>query len=266
MQRCAFGVRTVLSVQRPPPPAHWHSIRPRRPVWRGASIRREPSHSSTHSSHDVVVTFQISVDDMSSVREAAPSEVRLLSACLAEAFEGEPVTEWIGARHLNRRSRRQLMFMLDLEVQVFPNGGSAVTADDGHRGLAGVCLSLPPGRWEMPKTLDGRTTARFLRAYGFKLPRVIRMQRAMAERHPSEPHYYYRWIGVRPRLRGQGLGSALMRPTLDRCDNERLPAYLEASSELSTALYQRLGFVHQGVLQLPDGGPKLWPMWRPPRS
>lgn len=173
---------------------------------------------------------------------------------------------WIGARQLNRRSRRQLMFMLDLEVQVFPNGGSVVTADDGHRGLAGVCLSLPPGRWEMPKTIDGRTTTRFLHAYGFKLPRVIRMQRAMAERHPSEPHYYYRWIGVRPRLRGQGLGSALMRPTLDRCDKERLPAYLEASSELSAALYQRLGFVQQGELQLPDGEPKLWPMWRPPRS
>ena len=130
------------------------------------------------------------------------------------------MTEWIGARHLSRRSRRQLMFMLDLEVQVFPNGGSVVTADDGQRGLAGVCLSLPPGGWAMPKTIDGRTTARFFRAYGFRLARVIRMQRAMAERHPSEPHYYYRWIGVRPQFRGQGLGSALMRPTLDRCDKE----------------------------------------------
>jgi GNAT superfamily N-acetyltransferase len=192
--------------------------------------------------------------------------VRLLGASLADAFEGEPVTEWIGAQHMGRRSRRQLMFMLDLEVQVFPNGGSVVTVDDGQGGLAGVCLSLPPGRWAMPKSIDGRTTARFFRAYGFRLARVIRMQRAMAERHPSEPHYYYRWIGVRPRFRRQGLGSALMHPTLDHCDKEGLPAYLEASSELSAALYQRLGFVQQGVLQLPDGGPMVWPMWRPPRS
>lgn len=66
----------------------------------------------------------------------------MLGASLADAFEGEPVTEWIGARHLSRRSRRRLMFILDLEVQVFPNGGWVVTADDGQGGLAGVCLSL----------------------------------------------------------------------------------------------------------------------------
>lgn len=200
------------------------------------------------------------------VRQAAPSEVRLLSATLTEAFDGEPVTEWIGAQHLGRSSRRRLMFALDLEVQVFPNGGSVVTADDGNGGLAGVCLSLPPGRWEMPRAIDGRTTLRFFHAYGFSLPRVIRMQRAMAERHLTEAHYYFRWIGVRPEFREQGLGSALMQPTLDRCDSQDLPAYLEASSERSAALYERLGFVHEGRFDLPDGGPPLWPMRRPPRS
>jgi hypothetical protein len=55
-----------------------------------------------------------------------------------------------------------------------------------------------------------------------------------------------------------------MRPVLDRCDSDGLPAYLEASSERSAALYERLGFVHLGVLELPDGGPPMWPMRRPP--
>jgi hypothetical protein len=32
------------------------------------------------------------------------------------------------------------------------------------------------------------------------------------------------------------------------------------------ALYERLGFIHVGVLKLPDGAPPLWPMRRPPRS
>jgi len=57
-----------------------------------------------------------------------------------------------------------------------------------------------------------------------------------------------------------------MRPTLDRCDGEDLPAYLEASSERSTVLYERLGFVHLGMLELPDGGPPVLPMRRPPRT
>ena len=33
-----------------------------------------------------------------------------------------------------------------------------------------------------------------------------------------------------------------MRRTLDRCDAEGAPAYMEASSERNAALYERLGF------------------------
>jgi hypothetical protein len=43
-----------------------------------------------------------------------------------------------------------------------------------------------------------------------------------------------------------------------------LPTYIEASSERSAALYERLGFVHMDVLELPEGGPPVWPMRRPP--
>lgn len=78
-------------------------------------------------------------------------------------------------------------------------------------------------------------------------------------------HYYIRFVGVATRFQGQGFGTALLRPTLDRCDREGMPAYIEASSERSAALYERLGFVHLGNLQIPDG-PPFWPMRRPPES
>ena len=42
-----------------------------------------------------------------------------------------------------------------------------------------------------------------------------------------------------------------MQPTLERADSAGLPTYLEASSNRSAALYERLGFVHLGVLELP---------------
>ena len=187
-----------------------------------------------------------------------------MSAALTQAFDGEPVTEWMLPQRARRQGRRELMFALDLQVYVLPGGGQVTTADDGPGGLVGACLTLPPEGWPMPKAVDGRTALRLFWAYGSKLKRVLHMQRAMAERHPAEPHYYVRWVGVRPGLQGQGLGSALMQPTLDRCDAVGLPAYIEASSEGSAALYQRLGFAHRGVLQLPDGGPPIWPMRRPP--
>ena len=55
-----------------------------------------------------------------------------------------------------------------------------------------------------------------------------------------------------------------MQPTLERADSAGLPTYIEASSDRSAALYERLGFLHVGVLELPEGGPPVWLMRKPP--
>jgi RimJ/RimL family protein N-acetyltransferase len=201
---------------------------------------------------------------MATVRPADAGDTAALSVALAQAFASDPVMNWLLPQRTRRVARRELMFKLELRTYVLPQDGLVLTADDGRGGLAGGCLALPPDRWQMPRAVDGRTAVQWLRALGRQLPRVSRVQRAMEEEHPAEPHYYIRWVGVRPGLQGQGLGSALMRPVLDRCDSGDLPAYLEASSERSARLYERLGFIHLGVLELPDGGPPVWPMRRPP--
>jgi hypothetical protein len=51
---------------------------------------------------------------------------------------------------------------------------------------------------------------------------------------------------------------------LTRCDDEGMPAYLEATTERNRALYERHGFVALGPLELP-GGPTMQAMWREPR-
>jgi GNAT superfamily N-acetyltransferase len=86
----------------------------------------------------------------------------------------------------------------------------------------------------------------------------------MAEQHPTESHWYLIFLGTRPGWQGRGLGSAVMRPVLETCDDWGLPAYLEATSEHNKRLYQRHGFEVVGEIRLPDG-PSLWPMWREPR-
>jgi predicted GNAT family N-acyltransferase len=66
------------------------------------------------------------------------------------------------------------------------------------------------------------------------------------------------------RVDGDDLGSALLAATLNRCDAEAGPAYLEATSPRNRRLYARHGFEVVGEIALP-GGPSLWPMWREPR-
>lgn len=85
----------------------------------------------------------------------------------------------------------------------------------------------------------------------------------MEEFHPDEPHWYLPVIGVDPRHRGKGIGSALLRSALARVDADGLGAYLEATSPRNRALYERHGFVVQGEIRSADS-PPLWPMWRAP--
>lgn len=190
-----------------------------------------------------------------SVREAEVAELAQVSATLADALAADPIYGRLlpGERRL-RRLRR--LFAVELEYYVFPSG-RVFTTDD----FRGANLELPPGGWEMAVPLSGAVS--LLRVFGRRLSRASRLQKFFERNHLQEPHYYVRTLGVATRYQGRGLGTALLRRTLDRCDQEGVPAYLEASTERSAALYERLGFVHLGELRVPDG-PRFWPMRRPP--
>ena len=190
-----------------------------------------------------------------SVRESGVGDLTQLSATLADAFATDPILQWLAP---SRRDDRRLRRLLEIELAyyVFPVG-RVLTTDD----FRGANLELPPGRWEMTVPLSAAVGV--VRAFGVRLLRARRLQRLFEATHPREPHYYIRYLGVATAFQGHGLGTALLRPTLDRCDREGVPAYLEASTERSAALYGRLGFVHLGELRVPDG-PRFWPMRRPP--
>jgi GNAT superfamily N-acetyltransferase len=193
-------------------------------------------------------------------RLAAAGDVPRLAAVLADAFIDDPVFTWLLPGRLRLKRRLRTMFAAEMQQYVLPNGGTVWT----NAGYDGAVTELPPGAWEMPKSATGKEALRWMRALGTRLPLAIRVQRAMEERHPRAPHFYVQTIGVRTALQGRGVGSTLMQPTLQRADSAGLPTYIEASSRRSAALYERLGFLHLDVLELPEGGPPVWLMRRPP--
>jgi GNAT superfamily N-acetyltransferase len=196
--------------------------------------------------------------ELVNVREAGVGELAQVSATLADAFATDPIMQWLFPSQRGRDARLRRLFTLELAHYVFP-AGRVLTTDD----FRGASLELPPGRWEMSMSLSGAID--LVRVFGVRLPRASRTQLWLEREHLQEPHYYIRYVGVATGWRGRGLGTALLRPTLDRCDGEGLPAYIEASTERSAALYERLGFVHLGELRVPDG-PPVWPMRRPPAA
>lgn len=148
-------------------------------------------------------------------------------------------------------------FAIELRHLTLPRGQVWTTGD-----FSGVTMVMPPGAWRVPL----RATLLEGSAFGLGVARAAMLASAMEWRHARDvrgAHYYVRDIGVLPAMQGRGLGNALMRPTLERCDREGLPAYLEASSERSAALSERLGFRLIGELRV-AGSPPLRLMVRSP--
>ena len=87
----------------------------------------------------------------------------------------------------------------------------------------------------------------------------------MAHYHPEEPHWHLPLIGVDPAHQGKGIGDALMKHALRRCDHDHVPAYLESTNPRNISLYRRHGFEELGTIQV-GSSPPLVPMLRLPRS
>jgi len=94
---------------------------------------------------------------------------------------------------------------------------------------------------------------------------VFAVFEALGEAHPSQPHWYLPLIGVDPAKQGSGLGGALLRAVLNRCDREGMPAYLESSNPRNITLYERHGFQRRGEIRM-GSCPPIVPMWRNPDS
>ena len=133
---------------------------------------------------------------------------------------------------------------------------------------AGVAIWLPPGH-RGPSVIDSlRQMPALARLAGWG--RLRKIGDAMADleahrrRHAPSPHFYLSALGVEPDRQGEGVGTALVQPVLDRCDRDRTPAYLETAVARNVLLYERLGFDVVEEIDLPGTDIHGWLMLRAP--
>jgi ribosomal protein S18 acetylase RimI-like enzyme len=96
---------------------------------------------------------------------------------------------------------------------------------------------------------------------------IMSAHRLLEERlkhHVPEPNYYLSILGVDPARQGRGIGSALMRPILERCDREDIPASLATNLERNVRLYERNGFRVVDEVPIPGTTIPTWFMRRDP--
>jgi ribosomal protein S18 acetylase RimI-like enzyme len=189
------------------------------------------------------------------IRSAGPADEDVVVKVITLAFSIDPVARWA-----NPNPATYLDVMPDFARAFGGNGfahGSVHIAGDGD----GAAMWLPPGVEPDQERMGALIMAN---APEEMQPDLFALVERMAEAHPHEPHWYLPLIGVDPALFGKGIGSALMRHALARCDRDGAPAYLESSNPRNISLYRRHGFEAMGTIQV-GTSPPIVPMLRRPR-
>ncbi|MFA1543164.1 GNAT family N-acetyltransferase [Actinomadura monticuli] len=197
------------------------------------------------------------------VRTAADADAAEIAAVLGRAFDDDPVWCWLLPDEASRARRLTGLFEVLLRRVHLRHGATEATGRDGATEAA--ALWDPPGHWRVPVRLQAAQAVPLLRILGTRVPITLRTLGAIERHHPREPHWYLSVLGTDPPAQGRGLGGALLRSRLDRCDAEGVPAYLESSKERNVPYYERFGFRVTRELALPGRGcPPVWLMWREP--
>lgn len=211
---------------------------------------------------------------------AAPvlrDDIGAVSVTLAKAFADDPMFRWLigsegwaagdesgdadssadsDAAHIVKRAPG-LFAVLCRRLMV--DGGAWCTA-----GAESAALWVAPNRWRTNIFDLARWAPPAVSLFGRHTIRALRALTAMEREHPRRAHWYLSVLGTEPEHQGNGFGSAALRPMLDRCDRDRLPAYLEATKSSTVPFYERHGFRVTDTHDLGDSGPRLHLMWRDP--
>jgi len=184
---------------------------------------------------------------------------------LARAFQDDPLYAYILADEEERRTRLPALFTALVRYTCVY--GECTTT----RALAGAACWLRPGKtdltfWRILRTGFGlqASVARFSPQARDRFLGVMGYADDLHKRLMHGPHWYLWALGVDPDQQGTGIGSALLRPVLNRADELDLPCYLETQSEPNVRFYEKRGF---GVLEfgdVPGHGVPFWTMAREP--
>lgn len=189
------------------------------------------------------------------VSAATESQRQAAASVITLAFAADPLARWA------LPDPAAFLAVMPGFADAFGGRGLAHGSTYLVDGGAGAAMWLPPDVHpdddRMGELMGGHMT-------GQVLEDMQGVFEQMSHYHPPQPHWYLPLIGVDPACQGRGLGAALMRHAVDRCDADGVAAYLESSNPRNISLYERHGFEALGTIQV-GGSPEVVPMLRQPR-
>jgi ribosomal protein S18 acetylase RimI-like enzyme len=146
--------------------------------------------------------------------------------------------------HDERERRAVAVTLAFIELSVCLKYGEVYASSER---LEGVSAWLPPGKapfggLQIIRTVPLSVLFRFGRQGASRMWGYGRYVDNLHRRLVPYPHWYLQIIGVDPAYHGQRFSSQLIRPMLERINQEHLSCFLETNTEKNVAIYRRFGF------------------------
>ena len=193
------------------------------------------------------------------VVEVTPELLPGAADAAADGFHDNEIWVWLLRREWQRRRVLPRHYRAMISRVYIPRRSAWTTAD-----ALGTALWFPPGTLQLGLRERMAEVLSLLPEGAGCFARATRWEELISKHHPHEPHWYLQTLSVRSDAQRGGVGSALIRPGLERADADGVAAYLETQREANVPFYRRFGFELTEQVQLHDS-PPLWLMWRPPR-
>jgi len=193
-----------------------------------------------------------------------PKNKKRAAAVVASAFFNYPMFTFYFPDE--KRRMKELPWYMEQTLSCALSYGEVYTNPE----CSGVVFTLPPGhtklsQWEYmqhgflftPLVLGSQDFARSQECEAF-----------VAETHEKlmkdRLHYYLWGLTVDPKVKGMGVGSALLKKVLEIADSAKMPMYLETHDEKNVVYYESKGFKLVNTEKFPNNDMEIWCMVREP--
>ncbi|MEM9151544.1 MAG: GNAT family N-acetyltransferase [Cyanobacteria bacterium P01_F01_bin.3] len=204
------------------------------------------------------------------VLQLQPSQIDTASKIAANAFMADPVFSYLTPDDPKLKFQALTWLMSRLIYYCMQYGHTYTTSD-----LKGIAVWLPPSGEFSSSLFQQLKLALQLELY--KLPVKVGWKRLKRWRHVFQTidrtqrqdmgkssYWELGLMAVHPDSQGQGIGTQLLKPILDRTSDEGLPCYVVTATEPAVNFYQKNGFEVLRNQRLGDHAPLFWALKRDP--
>lgn len=175
-------------------------------------------------------------------RQLTLSDVEQTAQVIAQAFAEDPLTSFMLPIKATRVKTLLKFFRVYAEINIKAGRGFGV-----GEPLQGVAFWKFPSQESMSISVKslGKLLPLLLTMYPigyFRARKIIDKIDAFHAKHAPEPHFYLDNLGVLAAARGKGLSSKLIRPFLQKADEQKVVAYTDTVTKTNVPLYEHFGF------------------------